>query len=256
MVAPERDDCELLYAAVGSPKLSNLVTQKPQFAGTAKTNARTEKLKATIIQRAGIFLKLPEIASNVKNSSVLGDNLRVEMYDSISVERKLKFGLITVTHCESVTAVVDTTGNSCRLLVTEPARVNYSQVAEALNSVILRTTNRGIDLIVETILKEDLEYLRHRGFAVDRLLDREREERRLEQSRRVPSQDPILTSSSKGQYESPQAPQYPSDQASITSQLKQAIEKVRPMDGMSIVHPASSTIVHEAPRSYCDTTEA
>lgn len=255
MVAPERDECELLYAALGSPKLSSLVTQKPHFVGSAKTNAMTEKLKAAIVQRARIFLKLPEIAANVKNSSVLDDNLRVEMYDSISVERSLKFGLITATHIESVTAVVDTTADSCRLLVTEPARVNYSQVAEALNSVILRRTNRGIDLIVETILKEDLEYLRHRGFAVDRLLDKEREERRLEQTRRVPAQNGILTPVSMGQYET-QTPHYPSDQASIINQLKQAIQKVRPIEGVSIVHPPTSTIVHEAPRSYCDTTEA
>ena len=184
IVAPERDDCESLYLALGAPHLSSLVRQKFARRGSPTTNPTTEKLRNHIIERAGIFLTLPEIAPQVKNTSFLANNLRIYAYDSLQVERSLIFGRIRASDTEKVSAIVDTSVKGFLLLVTDPAKVSFNQVAEALNGVILKKTNRGMDLLFETILKEDLQFLRFRGFAVDRLLNRQIEEQRLAKAKK------------------------------------------------------------------------
>ena len=184
VVAPERDDCETLYMALGAPHLSSLVRQKYTHRGSPTTNSATETLQKHIIERAGIFLTLPEIAPQVKKSSFLSDNLRIYAYDSLQVERSLIFGRIRASDTEKVTAIVDTSVKGCLLLVTDPQNVSWNQVAEALNGVVLKKTNRGMDLLFETILKENLQFLRFRGFAVDRLLNRHLEEQRLAKAKR------------------------------------------------------------------------
>ena len=186
IVAPERDDCETLYIALGAPNLSSLVRQKSTQGGNPTTNAATETLRKHILERAGIFLTLPEIAAHVRKSSAanLGENLRIYAYESLVVERILIFGRIRARDTERVTAIVDTSAKGCLLLVTDPTKVNFNQVAEALNSVLLTKSNRGTDLMFETILKENLEFLRFRGFAVDRLLNRHLEEQRLAKAKK------------------------------------------------------------------------
>ena len=185
VIAPERDDCEALYMALGAPQISALVRQRYRSRGAPTTNDATDKLQTHIIERAGIFLTLPEVAPHVaKSPSYFADNLRLYSYDSILVERTLVFGRIRATNSESVTAVIDSTAKGCLLLVTDPARVNYNQVAESLNGVVLKKTNRGTDLMFETILKENLEFLRFRGFAVDRLLNRHQEEQRMAKAKK------------------------------------------------------------------------
>jgi len=375
VVAPERDDCEALYIALGSPHLSSLVRQKYRYRGNPTTNELTESLKKHIIERAGIFLTLPEIAPHVKKPSYLADNLRIYSYEHILVERLLIFGRIRSSNSEKVTAVVDSSGRGLLLIVTDPRSVNYNQVAEALNGAVLKKTNRGTDLMFETILKENLDYLRFRGFAVDRLLNRHLEEKRLAKAKaeaeeaerkkmekerekelerqrvgqagqfeleedrngsvgtgvsgngyvpenpkkgKIPGawqdetdeppaytptqalqqpqqpppqqprqpqadtstrpsgfmhsiknalgipQDPLhphpQPPSQQIQHQQPQpqlqTPHYPTSQSTIQNQLSQAINSVRPFSQSSIFQPATSSLVHEAPQSYCDSTEA
>jgi Protein of unknown function (DUF3684) len=180
-VAPERDDAETLYSALGSAKLSSLVKQKHRVRGPATSSSATEGLKKHIIERTGIFLSLPELAPQIlRSSSYLSSQLNLLSHSDITVERTLTFRPYT-THAESVTAVLSSPST---LLVTSPDRVNYSQVAEALNALLLKKTNRGTDLMFETILKESLEFLRWRGFAVDRLLNQRVEEERLATARK------------------------------------------------------------------------
>lgn len=363
VVAPERDDCEPLYLALGSPYLSSLVRQKHRFQGSPTFNAATETLRKHIVERAGIFLALPEISPQVQKASYLADNLRVCSYQSMQVERTLVFGRIRASNSENVTAIVDTS-NGCLLRVTDPSRVSFNQVAEALNNVVLKKTNRGTDLMFETILKENLEFLRFRGFAVDRLLNRHLEEQRLakakqeaeEQERRkeekarqaqqaqlkleaervarqaknpetvpngviangqasraleretqkpkipgawqdenasvsqpTPSENPPpysptpeqpfqndgrpagFMNSIRNAFGIPERPQTeirppqttggstpsPSmSKAAIDNQLRHAVGAVRPFNQSSLFHPATSSLVQEAPRSYCDNTEA
>jgi Protein of unknown function (DUF3684) len=364
VVAPERDDCETLYMALGAPHLSSLVQQRYTYRGSPTTNSATEALQKHIVERAGIFLTLPEISPQVKKPSFLADNLRIYAYDSLQVERSLIFGRIRASDTEKVTAIVDTSAKGCLLLVTDPKNVSWNQVAEALNGVVLKKTNRGMDLLFETILKENLQFLRFRGFAVDRLLNRQLEEQRLAKAKRdaekqerrkeekerqekakleeekkvreaqerqmngalvnghqiedngskgklprswqedhpqvnedppaysPPSQprDPLVTlpsHSPKGFMSSlknvlglpdpltpgrppiipgrpPTVPERPSGQqsvshvatskSSIENQLASAINAVRPFNQNSLFAPATSSMVHDAPQSYCDST--
>lgn len=301
IVAPERDDCETLYIALGAPNLSSLVRQKSTRGGNPTTNAATEILRKHILERAGIFLALPEIADHVRKSSAanLGENLRIYAYESLIVERVLIFGRIRARDTERVTAIVDNSAKGCLLLVTDPTKVNFNQVAEALNSVLLTKSNRGTDLMFETILKENLEFLRFRGFAVDRLLNRHLEEQKLakakkeaeEQQRRkeekarvekikaeetlaremginsglglptggreiIPS--PSIPGRSQTQLtpqpQTQNAPHFPASQSSINNQLEHAIRAVRPFKENSLFSPATSSLINEAPQSYCDST--
>lgn len=377
IVAPERDDCETLYMALGSPHLSSLVKQKYRARGPPVINAATEALKKHIVERAGIFLTLPEAVSRLaKSSSYIADNLRVQSHESIVVERTLLFGRTRSTNTANVTAVLDPS-KGLTLLVTDPTKVNFNQVAEAINSIVLTKSNRGTDLMFEMILKENLEFLRSRGFAVDRLLNRHLEEKRLakakqeaeeaerrkeeklrlardkeerERQEAVRQAEEIMrphapvvngvaanTSLANGHIEEkgknraqtssplpgawqepevdgppppypdhpqPQRPQqfpqhplggfvnsirnafklpdpllpdqpsshqtptvqppqeigsnprYPTSKAAVDNQLASAVRASRPSDSTSIFHPATSSMVHEAPQSYCDSTEA
>jgi hypothetical protein len=201
----------------------------------------------------------------------------------------------------------------------------------------------------ETILKENLEFLRFRGFAVDRLLNRHQEEQRMakakkeaeEKERRLQARlreertreetrraaevaaatpemngnghikdvkgnqstipgawqehtdeqpptytpehqprprvsqpggrtgllnsirnaigipDPLTPHSSGTQPpEAPPAPHFPTSKASIDQQLARAVNAGRPFNQKELFNPATSQMVHEAPQSYCDTTEA
>ena len=288
----------------------------------------------------------------------------------MQVERTLVFGRIRATNSENVSAIIDTSiaAGGCMLRVTDPSRVSFNQVAEALNNVMLKKTNRGTDLMFETILKENLEFLRFRGFPVDRLLNRHLEEQRLakakqeaeeqewrkqekakkkmeelelaaaaervareskqiesvpngglanghasraleqqnhtpkipgawqgespSQSQHAPSEDPPPYSPPADQHPQPAArasgfmnsvrtalgiperpqtdttpqltatstggstPRPQTSKAAIDNQLKNAISAVRPFNQNSLFHPATSSLVQEAPRSYCDNTEA
>jgi len=49
-------------------------------------------------------------------------------------------------------------------------------------------------------------------------------------------------------------PHFPASQSSINNQLQQAIRAVRPFKENSLFSPATSSLINEAPQSYCDST--
>jgi hypothetical protein len=52
----------------------------------------------------------------------------------------------------------------------------------------------------------------------------------------------------------PNAPHFPASQSSINNQLEQAVRAVRPFKDNSLFSPATSSLINEAPQSYCDST--
>lgn len=170
--APQEEELEALYLALGTPYLSSLVKSIRRVGPAQRDQSSARKVHRLIMERCRIFLH-DHASTEIKHDTRWLDKyLRVETVEYISLQKKL----IThgATHSEKVTACLDK--NSINRMYVLSVTHNYDlyEVSQALIQELLKRHKHQDVMALEVILGSDLRKLKIRGYNVDRIL-RQRE---------------------------------------------------------------------------------
>ena len=181
LAAPQEEQLEDFYIALGSPLLSSLVEEAAKHGPRASDQQPAKKLQKVIFERAQLFLHDQPIDTVKHDTRWLERNLQVQLVSSISLRRSLKDR--NISHVEKRSAVVTQTNREYTLWITGE-KPDFYQVSQALVHLLLLRPKLHSALTLEMLLKTDLLDLRTRGFNVARILRQKAAEARLAESRR------------------------------------------------------------------------
>lgn len=180
--APQNDDIEMLYAALGSPKISHIVQEKMHLGRLMDNEHFTSNIKKIIEERTRLFLEGKK-SSSMKHARLKMSNLnsiRVQMLSSIEISRWASLANVNTTVVkEKISACFDPRHDKLLYLcLDENGRIDWYDLSKALVKEILTKPNLESVLVLETLLSSQLDALRKKGINVDRLLNQKKEEER------------------------------------------------------------------------------
>jgi hypothetical protein len=181
LAAPQEENLEDFYYALGSPLLSSLVEEAARHGPRSGDQKPAERLQKHILERSTLFLHEQAPDTVKHNARWLEKNLRVQLVSSTSLRRSLRGR--NVTHTEKRTAVVTQVNGEYTLWITG-AKPDLYQVSQALVHILLNRPKLHSAITLEMLLKTDLLELRARGFNVSRILRQKAAEARLAESKR------------------------------------------------------------------------
>lgn len=181
LAAPQEEFLENLYAALGSPFLSNIVEEKAQWGAVATDQRPAEKLLKLIKERIRLFLH-DQAAESIKHDiKWLEKYLSVQVVHSISLKRSLKNR--QAHHTQKRNAIVTQQMNGWTLLIS-PNLYDLYEISQALVHLVLARPKLHSTLTLEMLLKTDLFELKARGYNVDRILRRKAAEAKMAEDQR------------------------------------------------------------------------
>ena len=186
LAAPQEEQLEDFYIALGSPLLSSLVEEAAKHGPRAGDQKPAHKLQKVIFERAQLFLHDQSGDSIKHDTRWLERNLQVQLVASISLRRSLKDR--NISHVEKRSAVVTQTNREYTLWITGE-KPDFYQVSQALVHLLLLRPKLHSALTLEMLLKTDLLDLKTRGFNVARILRQKAAEARLAEGRRQQALD-------------------------------------------------------------------
>ena len=181
LAAPQEENLEDFYFALGTPLLSSLVEEAARHGPRAPDQKPAEKLQKQILERSTLFLHEQPPETIKHDAKWLEKNLQVQLVSSISLRRSLRGR--NVSHTEKRTAVITAVNREYTLWMTG-TRPDLYQVSQALVHILLTRPKLHSAITLEMLLKTDLLELRARGFNVSRILRQKAAEARLAESKR------------------------------------------------------------------------
>ena len=170
--APQEEELEALYLALGTPYLSSLVKSIRRVGPAQGDQSSARKVHRLVMERCRIFLH-DHASTEIKHDMKwLEKYLKVETVEYISLQKKL------ITHCathsEKVTACLGKVSISRMYVLSVTHNYDLYEVSQALIQELLKRHKHQDIMALEVILGSDLRKLKIRGYNVDRIL-RQRE---------------------------------------------------------------------------------
>ncbi|OXV08271.1 hypothetical protein Egran_03970 [Elaphomyces granulatus] len=181
LAAPQEEFLESLYAALGSPFLSNIVEEKAQWGAMASDQRPAEKLLKLIKERIRLFLHDQASESIKHDIKWLEKYLSVQVVHSIFLKRSLKNR--RAYHTQKRNAIVTQQMNGWTLLIC-PNAYDLYEISQALVHLVLVRPKLHSTLTLEMLLKTDLFELKARGYNVQRILRRKAAEAKMAEDQR------------------------------------------------------------------------
>ena len=178
-VAPHDDVIEPLYASLGSPYLSKLVTESYSVKGRVLPDTpRAQDIRHTILERTPLFLfeKRAMASRDIQHDAAwLGDVLTVHEVTEPGIQqtRVLTYQGQTwkdVQRCSAMATRPSTWKQALLLHVATDMELDWFEVASALCKSLLRRQHLQDVLLFMTVLSSPLRSLKRKGFHVDKIL--------------------------------------------------------------------------------------
>ncbi|KAI0199372.1 hypothetical protein F4808DRAFT_215832 [Astrocystis sublimbata] len=184
--APEEDQLESFYGALGSPTLSTVVQEDLKLGSHSEKQDGAVWLRKHVLERSKIFIhEYAKYSRDVikHDAKWLEQNLGVEVVRSVSLRRTLRVS--GQSHVEKRSAAISQTRAGWVLFVdSESSRPDMYQVGQAICQLILNRPSQQAYLQFEPFLKLNLLDLRARGYNVDRILRAKAAEARIAEEER------------------------------------------------------------------------
>ncbi|KAJ3749126.1 hypothetical protein DFH05DRAFT_638806 [Lentinula detonsa] len=184
-VAPQEDILEAFYIMLGSKRLSALVQEDHEVTHEIKNSSRADKLQALILERLPLFLHEHTHAKTKTSFTWLSsnNNFTVRAFGKISVVKSLKFGSVNLSKRQAASAVGPKVNRGpLQIWLANDVEPDMYEVATAFNRLFFETPKANDALLFMTILSTDLQALKRRGYNVERI-ERKYREQRAEQRR-------------------------------------------------------------------------
>ena len=195
LAAPQEEDLELLYTALGTPALSSLVKSTRRVGPPQRDQSAAKDLHGLIKERCRIFLH--DHASNkIKHDMKwIEKYLQVDKVQYISLHKKLvAYG---ATHSERVTACLEKNSITRMYILSFTHKYDLYEVSQALIHELLKRYKQQDIMALEVILGSDLRKLKMRGYNIERIL----RQRELESRIAADRQQRLLSDQVHGQSE-------------------------------------------------------
>ncbi|GAA5908053.1 uncharacterized protein JCM6883_004102 [Sporobolomyces salmoneus] len=184
LACPQEDALEALAEALGSHRISALVSEHYRTTGEADEGSkRAAELRRTVAERTSLFMaerKQQYASSELKHSSPewIQSHLRVLEVRSIELVRTLKSAQGLKKHSAVASACAQLGKNGdIELYISQSLDVDYYEVSLGLCKNLLRKLRPNDALLLLTILQTTLKNLKRRGFNVDRILSARKAEK-------------------------------------------------------------------------------
>ncbi|TGJ81972.1 hypothetical protein E0Z10_g6780 [Xylaria hypoxylon] len=184
--APEEDQLEAFYQALGSPTLSATVQEDLRVGPHNEKQDGALWLRKHVLERSKLFIH--EYARYTRDAikhdaKWLERHLTVEVVRSVALRRSLRIS--GQSHTEKRSAASSQTKAGWVLYVAaESSRPDMYQVGQAICQLILNRPSQQAYFFFEPFLKLDLLDLRARGYNVDRILRAKAAEARIAEEER------------------------------------------------------------------------
>ncbi|KAJ4468229.1 hypothetical protein J3R30DRAFT_3830515 [Lentinula aciculospora] len=205
-VAPQEDILEAFYLLLGSKRLSTLVHEDHEITNEVKNSPQAAKLQAHILERLPLFLHEHTHAKTKTSFAWLtsNSNFIVRVFGKISVVKSLKFGSVNLSKRQAASAVGPRV-NRGPLQIWLANDVELDMVATSFNRLFFETPKANDALLFMTILSTDLQALKRRGYNVERIERRYREQR-AEQSKVAEERQAVKDGTAKALMSKPPTP--------------------------------------------------
>lgn len=194
--APHEDLLEQgLYHPLGCPRLSSLVEERYEMAGSAVFNSRrASDIRALIVERTPLFLFETRQSGNREDIKRESDWLKTTLEvieiggDGLRLSRILCFQGQQQQNVQRASAMAKSENNKVRLFVAANMQIDWFEVAAALNKFLLSRQRLQEVLLFMTLLSTSLRDLKRRGFHVDKILQQRKADREAAEQQRLDEQ--------------------------------------------------------------------
>ncbi|CAO1635090.1 unnamed protein product [Sympodiomycopsis kandeliae] len=197
--APHEDLLQqVLYAQLGSPRLTSLVEERYGIAGQLVPDSRrSSEVKNRILERTPLFLFETRQSGNKSDIRRDADWLKgtldvIEVSgEGLRLSRVLTFNGQRHEDVQRSSAMASMDGRRLKLYIAGNMDIDWFEVAAALNKFLLSRQRLQEGLLFMTLLSTSLRDLKRRGFHVDKILQQRKadrqalEEARLEEQRQA-----------------------------------------------------------------------
>ena len=170
LVAPQEDNLEEFYLALGSPVLNGLIEELPRVGAVVNNQQPAVKLQKRVTERSRLFLS--EYSRDVikHDTRWLEKNLTVQAVEFISLGRILKVNGQAFSNTQPRTAFVKQDQRKGWILSISAAGYDLYEVSQAVVSLLLIRPRLQSFLSLEILLRTNLDHLKARGYNIERIL--------------------------------------------------------------------------------------
>ncbi|KAI0701855.1 hypothetical protein BC835DRAFT_1435271 [Cytidiella melzeri] len=179
---PQEDLLEDFYGELGSRRLSSLVKEEYETSSEIKNTHRADETRSRILERLPLFLhEHTHAPTRVPFSWLNADrNFIVRVFGSVAVRKSLTHGDIRLIEKQDASAVaLRENRGPIQLWLAGNVAVDMFEVSTSMCRLLFASPKASDALLFMTILSTDLKALRRRGYNVDRILQKQREEERV-----------------------------------------------------------------------------
>ncbi|KAH7875187.1 uncharacterized protein C8R40DRAFT_1105311 [Lentinula edodes] len=179
-VAPQEDILEAFYILLGSKRLSALVQENYEVTNEINNSPQAAKLQAHILERLPLFLHEHTHARTKTSFTWLSssNNFIVRSFGKISVVKSLKFGSVNLSKRQAASVVGPKSSRGpLQIWLANDVETDMYEVATSFNRLFFETPKANDALLFMTILSTDLQALKRRGYNVERIERKYREQR-------------------------------------------------------------------------------
>ncbi|KZT61430.1 hypothetical protein CALCODRAFT_9895 [Calocera cornea HHB12733] len=180
--APQEDTLEAFYEQLGSQRLSRLVSESYKPQGMPERSPFAEKTRTLILERLPLFLH-EHLTSESRLKLVIKPNwlddeanFRVLSVRSLRLTRQLHWNNMRYDHSTEASAGGTRQGRTgpVTLWVSSSDSLDWFEVSNVLCNIIFEAHTVNDSLLFSTLLSTDLRALRRRGYAVNRILQKQK----------------------------------------------------------------------------------
>ncbi|CRG86235.1 Nck-associated protein 1 [Talaromyces islandicus] len=181
LAAPQEENLEKFYAALGTPFLSSLVEERANWGAKSSDQKAATRLQKLINERTRLFLHEQSSDSIKHDTKWLERHLSIVVVHSISLRRSLKNS--RASHNQKRNAIITPQGSGYTLWIS-PGKYDLYEISQALVHILLSRPKLHSILTLEMLLKTDLYDLRARGYNVERILRKRQMEAQIAEDQR------------------------------------------------------------------------
>ncbi|KAI5994116.1 hypothetical protein F5J12DRAFT_962838, partial [Pisolithus orientalis] len=173
-VAPQEEALERFYASLGCGYLSEIVQERCNDLHEIPATKTCLQVQSLILERLPLFIQNYTDTKPTITIPSSPDHLKVKACKRIRVSKTLVNG--NVTRTRNAWAIARREGDCIELWISTTAKRDMYEIATSLCRLLFGTNKMNATVLLETIFSSDLAFLERRGFLVDQISGKQRDE--------------------------------------------------------------------------------
>ena len=183
LAAPQEEELENMYLALGASLISSVVTQAHRIGGRLHDVDAAEKMKKLVVERVKLFFSDLSRDQIKRDGNWVEKNLYFVAVSGISLHKSLK--IHTAKYSSAINALYNKSQDGFmapqeHVIYFKPGVRDLFHLSSALCTVCLNKTKPQQAIVLTTLLESNLNTLQARGYNVARILRKRQAEDRIQ----------------------------------------------------------------------------